>query len=66
LSNAFLGSYVSLENKKAHDESIFEHWPTMFLNVEQWQTHQFSTFFSTTPLAIWAYTNSLPLEVDLY
>lgn len=34
LSNAFLGSSLSLENKKAHNEPIFEHWRTMFQNVE--------------------------------
>ncbi len=37
---------------------------TMFQNVEQWQTHQFSTFFPTTPLTIWAYTKFFPLEID--
>ncbi len=78
LSNAFSGSSLGLKNQIAPYELIFEHWPTMFQNVEQWQTHQFSTFLPTTPLATRAYTNflpfeaysmeypSLPLEVDLY
>lgn len=34
LPNAFLGSYVGLENQIAPYEPIFEHWPAMFQNVE--------------------------------
>lgn len=62
--NAFLGSSLGLKSQIVPYEPIFEHWFTMFQNVEQWQTHQFSTFLPTIPLATWAYTNSLPLEVD--